>query len=496
MRALAKALAFFAVLLFALPASAELALDGKWRQSPVRAEFTVQQWLNGCGPAPQTSSTGGGEIVSLRLEGDELAVVGAGRVYRTNQCYDPMPTLTRETHSRDASGRSWRTRCTTPANDPRRAILNTLVIASTDTRIDLVETGRYEVVLETGRCMADVKRTLSWTKVSDEPATPATTTPPATKPVKPDPKPLVCDSPGPPARLEVRPSKKLLKTGESFKFRPVVLDAKGCATRTTTTWKLAAPAKGVSIDATTGNVTVASDAEEGTVEIVATAAGKDAKVVVEISSPAHYDELLARSGLNASGENEDASVTMLGTASLGAGEGTVEDRARERRLLFVAAVGVLLVVLAVLAIAMQRRAKRARALEAEAEARHEARVQEVLERRKRREEEHAAQKRAHEEALAAASRAAASVRRPDAPAEPDKVCPQCGREQPFPIAFCPHDGTRLVAPSGDTAVIPSAAIAQQAAPSKRGKICPTCGDRFEGGAEFCGKDGTQLVLLN
>ena len=55
--------------------------------------------------------------------------MGGGRVFRTNQCYEVMPTLIRETHSRDASGKAWRTRCVTPAGDPRRALLQPLVVA-------------------------------------------------------------------------------------------------------------------------------------------------------------------------------------------------------------------------------------------------------------------------------------------------------------------------------------------------------------------------------
>ena len=92
------------------PARADLLLDGRWQQGPLREDFTVQQWLpNGCGPTPQTGSTGGGEIIAIRLEGDELAFVGGGRVYRSNQCYDQMPTLVRETHSRDANGNNFGT---------------------------------------------------------------------------------------------------------------------------------------------------------------------------------------------------------------------------------------------------------------------------------------------------------------------------------------------------------------------------------------------------
>jgi len=109
---LRTAIAIIVLLLIAPPARADLQLDGRWRQGALREDFTVQQWLpNGCGPTPTSNTSGGGEIVAIRLEGDELAIVGGGRVYRSNQCYDQMPTLARETHSRDANGRTWRTRC-------------------------------------------------------------------------------------------------------------------------------------------------------------------------------------------------------------------------------------------------------------------------------------------------------------------------------------------------------------------------------------------------
>lgn len=457
-------------------AHAELQLDGRWRQGPLREDFTVQQWLpNGCGPTPQTGSTGGGEIVSIRMEGDELAFVGGGRVYRSNQCYDQMPTLSRETHSRDANGKTWRTRCTTPPNDPRKAILNTLVVATTDTHIDVIETGRYEIVLETGKCVADVKRTRTYDLVAeDKPAVSAAPPPAVTKepPPKPEPKPSQCESVGDPMRLEVRPSKKLLRTGETFQFRALVLDDKGCATRTPTTWKLSsgAPAS-ITVDSK-GLVTIGPNAPEGTVEVVVSAAEKETRVSVEVSSPAHYDDLLAQSGLNASGENDAASVVTIASSSIGAGEGRVEDRAKTRRWVFIGIIGAVLVVLAVLAAILRGRSRRAAALEREATERHEAEVAEVLARRKIREEQHAAQKRAHEESVAAAAAARARAK---VQIVSEQAPPREAGAMPYPAP---------------------AAIAMSAAAPKRGKICPTCGDRFDGAADFCGKDGTQLVLLN
>jgi hypothetical protein len=457
-------------------ARADLQVDGRWRQGPLREDFTVQQWLpNGCGPTPQTGTSGGGEIVTIRMEGDELAFVGGGRVYRSNQCYDQMPTLSRETHSRDANGKTWRTRCTTPPNDPRKAILNTLVVATTDAHIDVIETGRYEIVLETGKCVADVKRTRTFDLVSDDkPAVSAAPPPAVTKepPPKPEPKPAQCESPGEPTRLEVRPSKKLLRTGETFQFRALVLDDKGCATRTPTTWKVpsGAPA-GITVDPK-GLVTIGPNAPEGTVEVVVSAAEKETRVSVEVTSPAHYDDLLAQSGLNASGENDAASVVSIASSSIGAGEGRVEDRAKMRRWVFIGIVAGVLVVLGILAMILRARSRRAAALVREATERHEAEVAEVLERRRLREQQHAAQKRAHEESVAAAAavRARAKV--------------QIVSEQ-----AAPHAPGAMASPA-------AGGIATSSAAPKRGKICPTCGDRFDGAADFCGKDGTQLVLLN
>lgn len=480
-------------------AAAELHLDGKWRQSALREQFTVQQWLDGCGPPPQSTTTGGGEVITVQFEGDELAFLGGGRVYRTNQCYDPMPTLARESHSRDANGKTWRTRCATSPNDPRKAFLNTLVVVTTESHIDIVETGRYEITLENGRCMADVKRTRSFELVSDQNAAPtASPPPPAPEPApRPTPPASVCAAPGEAQKLEVRPSKKLLRTGESFQFRGVVLDAHGCETRTTTTWKLApdAEGKGVSVDAK-GKVTVAQGAAEGTVELIATASGKDARVEVEIALPARYDELLARSGLNSAGENDEAATATIASSSIGAGEGRAEDRARQRRFAFLGIVGVVLLVLGVITVILVRRGRRAKELMAKAQERHEQRVQLALDRRRRREADHAAQMRAHEESVAAARIASEKKLEQRAKAGPP-VCVQCGRSAEPGTKFCPFDGSALEASVGPTSFGgPVGPSAQEPPPSRRGKICPTCGERFEGGADFCGKDGTHLVLIN
>ena len=74
-------LAGLALLALSTTARADLKVDGKWKQGTLREDFTVQNWLDAsCGPPPQSSSSGGGEVITIRVEGDELAFVGGGRV--------------------------------------------------------------------------------------------------------------------------------------------------------------------------------------------------------------------------------------------------------------------------------------------------------------------------------------------------------------------------------------------------------------------------------
>jgi hypothetical protein len=509
-------------------ALADSPFDGKWKQAALHEEYTVQQWLPGCGPAPVSGNSGGGDIVSIREEGDELSIVGGGRVYKSNQCYDPLPTLARDAHSRDANGRTWRTRCSTPAADPRRALMQTLVAATTDTHIDVVETGRYEITLNEGRCIADVKRSRGFDLVSRDgvPTTPSASAPAPTPTAVPTPTPTprqAC-TPGDPARLEVRPSRKLMRPGESFAFRAVVTDTNGCPTPTTTTWALGDPdaPPRVTLEAN-GKVTAIDGAPEGTTDLVATAAEKSVHVTVEVASAARYDDLLSKQGLNAAGENDAAATAVIAGSSIGGSDAKGEDGARKRKTIFVAIVGTLVAVLGVLALMYSRRAKKAEVIEKASEERHQELVREAEDRKRAKLEAHAAQQRAHEESVLRVKRAAEA-------AVGTMLCPTCKREFAPPAGnFCPQDATRLVpladadeatlAPAGGVCpicrrgfepgvkvcptdkeeLLPYAAVAATAtvsAQGSKGKICPTCGNRFEGAAAFCGKDGTALVLLN
>lgn len=406
----------------AVSLAAHATVDGKWRQGALHEQYTIQQWLSGCGPAPVSGDFGGGDVVTIRAEGDELVFAGGGRTYRTDQCYDQMPTLARDTHSRDPA-KSWRTKCSTPAGDPRRALIQTLVSITSDTRIDVIETGRYEVTLKDGRCVADIKRQRTFTRIAEESAAPPPAPAPQPEPVAKEPPPvetppLHCGSPGRPARLEVRPSRKLLRPGESFAFRGSVFDAAGCPTRTPITW--ASADNRVVVDPS-GRVTVGEQASDGVIDLVATAKGRSAKVTVEIASAAKYDELLAQTRA----ESDAPSVATIATESIGAGEARVDSSGAERRrLTFVVLISTVVLALGATWLVLSMRAKRRRALRF-----------------------HDLEPMSSPEPMppsASAPLPEVPVPSPTPTTKRGKICPTCGGKFDGSAAFCGKDGTALV----------------------------------------------------
>jgi len=536
--------------------------DGAWTMTSVSESYKVQQWNAACGPAPVSRTMIPGGPVTITPSGGELVISGA-RTLRTDQCLDPMPTLARNVHSQDA--RSWRTRCATPPSDPRHAVINTAYfVVSGDNAISIAETGRYEFTINDAHCVADVQRGATVSRVvaaaaasaSSAPAasasaaatdsaaataappdTTATTTTPvpaATTPAAAAPK-ADCSTPGDPARLEVRPSGKLLKLGDSFAFHATVLDANGCPTGTPIQWTVGAitfkdgqaHAGAPAVDGT-GKLTLpTSDFTDATFDLVATAAGKSAKAAVQVAIPADYAALLAQSGLGPSGERDEPAVAILATTSIGAADAKTEDSARKRRMAFIGVVGALALLLIVIAGIGAARGRSARLAEAAAGVRHAEKLRVYEAHRAERELRHAAQMKAHLESVAIAQQQAAAAAARGLDSGP-MFCPSCRREYPPGTAYCSFDSNRLVAvrghenmmsgPSGGICptcrrgfnpgvktcphdgdeLIPASAAAAPggSVPPTRGKICPTCGGRFEGTSSFCVKDGTQLVLLN
>jgi hypothetical protein len=368
-------------------------------------------------------------------------------------------------------------------------------INATDDTIIFAEQGTYEFFVNDTACKASVSRSRTFKLVQragEAPAASASAAPtaaPTAKPTaepRPEPPPGSCDEVGAPARFEVRPTRKLLRPGESFTLTSIVSDAKGC--------RIGGAAPELEIEKggpLEGKLTVdklrveaLADAPAGTANVVATLGGKSVTVLVEVAPPDKYDELLALRGLNEAGEDDTVLVAEIATG-LGGSTMIAEDAARARKRTFVAIVGAIAAALALGGFVMIRRGKRSR----EGGAREE------------------------RETFVAPPPNVALF---DETGGRAMRCTRCGASFPEGTAFCADDGAPLVpgdkipieerasldaVPSSVPASAPVSAALSEKPRSKKAakapdKICPSCGDRFGAEAQFCGKDGTTLVPIN
>lgn len=503
--------------------------------------WNVGDWGPKCGPRPGGQGAPGG-TVTINQMGSELSISGAGRSYSTTNCWEQSPGLRRVSHS--ASSRGWSNRCTTAASDPRRATVIT-TISATDDAIHFDETGSYQFVLEGQNCTASVRRSRSFKLLQREGEAPPTATasappsatapptatkPPATATAEPPPDTARCTEPGEPARIEVRPARKLMRPGETFAFRVRVVDADGCLVSAPVTWSVASGEAKVSV-APGGTVSVAEDSSEGTAEVVAAVRGKNVKVSVEVASKERYESLLEARGLNELGEADEAAVAVIATGGVGAGSAVAEDTAKKRKIIFASVVGGAALILAIVGVVLLRRGSKKKVvveddydMQPMAVRLPDPSTQRSPDLEPKSEPSESSRRRQRHEVYEV-------ERGSRAPTPPQMVCPVCKQEFRPGSLFCPDDGTRLVKASGSSgtmrlpaggicptchrgfpaevkycpehhdALVPaplfnatSAKRPMEEAP--RGKICPTCGTRYEGEAVFCGKDGTALVLVN
>lgn len=446
-------------------------LSGTWNASGLSESWTMGDWGEACGPKPRGQGAGGGTVQISEI-GGELSIAGAGRAFSTAECWEQMPGLSRTSHSQSGGGRFWRTRCATPANDPRQATIVTTVQA-TDTTINMVETGKYQFAIKGQTCSASVSRSRSFTLVQragekkDEPE-PEASAVPTSEPVAPAPVPPPggCTEPGDPARLEVKPSRKLMRPGESFSWTTVVTDAAGCKLGQKPAYSVVeGPVSGHAEVTAQGELSIGDDAPEGTLEIRVAIAGTGVTVIVDVASDEHYDALLATRGFNEKGEVDEAAVAIIATGTIGGRNSTAEDTAGARKQLFIAIVGGLAAALGLAGFVLLRRGRRAGKPE-------------------------------RDPSLPAPPPNVNLFDEPDA--GQGMVCPACGDTYPAGSGFCAKDGAALAPASGP----PAAEAPQPPPPAKTSqppppdKICPTCGKRYPAEAEFCGSDATALVPVN
>jgi len=478
-------------------ADSPISFAGQWTASALTTAWSVGDWGDACGPRPSGSSERGGSV-SIQQVGADLVVNGLGRSYNTTSCWEPLPGLLRTSHS--AGARTWRTTCKSPAGDPRQSNLVTSITALDDNTLVFDETGQYQFVIKGQNCTASARRSRSFRRViagATSPEGVATTAPttsaaPAALPTAAEPSEgtkastPACASPGPPARIEVRPSHKLMRPGETFGFGAAVVDARGCALGLVPAFRLEGGPAGVSVTGA-GKVSVTEGSEEGEVEVVAAVGARSVRAQLTIVSRERFDAMLAQGGFDPSGASPDAAVARFESGSVGSHGTVLEDDSGRKRALFVGIVGATALALGVVGLLLVGRSRR-RAAAAKTDVR--------------------------------ITTSAVPTPRPPA------VCPTCRDEYPPDAQFCPKDGNRLVplersaplGPSGsvcpvcgqgydpgvgvcpkhDEPLVPPAVYAQSraAAPVETRKICPVCGAQFGGESQFCGTCGAALVPVN
>lgn len=482
----------------ALPAAAEpeKTLSGRWSASTTRTSWTIDSWGDACGPRPVGGIVPGG-IVTVTARGNELRIDGLGRNYSTTTCWETIPGQRITSHG--ATTRGWRTTCQSATGDPRRATVTTTITA-TDNRINLAESGQFEFVIEGQICRATLRRGCTYSLVEREGETrpvPAAPPPPAasqaeaTSPTSHETKQehvaLGCANPGPAARLEVRPTRKLLRAGDEYTFGVKVLDRSGCIVERNPAWKLGSTTTQLEVNPA-GMIRVSKEATEGSATLTVSVQDRSVQVVVDVVSESRYRDLLQAGTFDDRGETREAAVASIASADVGTQTAVLEEKARGRRLIFVAIIGCCALGLAAAALWM------------------------ALGRRRRR----------RGDPLVSSDESAVA-----APLHEILVCPTCQEEYPAETKFCARDGNRLVPISGDDReglaeggicpvcgqgfdpgiavcpthdeeLVPPTALVQRqdvATPAPK-RICPICGTVYGTEHQFCGNDGVALVPIN
>jgi hypothetical protein len=351
-----------APLAFAQPVS----LAGRWQAEPMTVRWVIGEWGDACGPRPSGGGDPGGEV-NIELKNDELVIAGGERSYSSEQCWEMHPGLDRQSHAKGS--RSWATTCRTKPNDSRQEILQTTISASDDV-ITFRESGQYQFSLQGQTCSASsgrwrtYRRLPTGTETTPEPEpVPAPSASPRELPSDAPRRP--CANPGAPARIEVRPARKLMRAGESFSFRASVFDARGCVLRTPVSWELVdssgtaqTPGADPSAKLEGGALQIAPGAPDAELNVVATAASQSVKVTVGVVSNERYNALLASGHFTADGASIEAATATITSGSFGAGDSAPEPAAPSHKWTFVALVSGIALCLGVVGVVLLRRAER------------------------------------------------------------------------------------------------------------------------------------------
>lgn len=442
-------------------AAAQTSLAGTYKAGASTTTAEVSTWGTDCGPRPQSATDTDEQSVVVKVSGTQLSLTFPDRTLRSDGCWSPNPNVRITTST--ATSTRWRTECRTAQGDAKKEQGIYTIDASTPDVLQLVEESAYDWQLNQSHCVAKVRITqrIARGAAAQKPVTPA----PAPTPAVTTPS---C-TPGPLARLRLRPSDAQIAPGDKVCFTVRGVDAAGCALPTNAyslKWELDKPA-GVTGTLSGGCFKAAASAAEaeGRFKLVAISGSLRDEAVISVTS-ADLSDITARR--SASGDELDVSEGEESVSEFGI-------EAAVKRSSWPVKVAMAALMLGCLAAAGWLLSLRLR--------RHD------------REGEEAGARSRSQRPAAGRSEAPVSGRSgppaspsgrpgPTSGAGEQLICPTCRRGYAGGTERCPKDGS---------VPIPYAEFTRQAKEADtRTRTCTSCGAQLVAGALFCGSCGTKV----
>jgi hypothetical protein len=470
-RRLVRALSIASILAVASSAHADGPYEGEWRSGAMQIEVAVESWGADCGPRPQSTTVPGGATVRVTQSGDDLTF--HGRPPRsTRGCWSENAAV-RRVSARYQAG-TWTIVCRTPEDDPRGEVGTYTLHAVGNDRIEFRDVSRYDWRLNTSHCRATITSTQTFERVAaaqpqppPQQPQPTAREPTAREPTEREP---AC-TPGPAARISIRPTQGEISPGERICFQARVVDTNGCPLpQRTPSLELRMP-PGARGELRGTCFQAAGNAAEGEGEftIVAREGGFEARARVRVRTP-DLSDLIARRAEGGGAVSFSSDDGALASSEEAARVAAWSETQRPSLLcpILGAIVGALLVMAGSIALFVRSR-RRTQRLVREGEGGIAV--------------EGGASLASHAPAPAPPLPAAVPAVGAQ-PAATPKICPVCRRGYPPEATRCTSDGTELM-------FYPEFLARGTGAASTR--VCPLCGRRYPATTRFCGEDGTTLV---
>lgn len=414
-------------------ARAQPSYAGTYRSSARDVKVEVTTWGEDCGTRPQSHTDPKQQQVVVKTQGAHLTLAFPDRAIKTDACWSENPTL--RVANATAAGDRWRTECRTPTQEAKRESGVYTITASSANSLELVEESNYNWQLNESRCVAKVRITQRLTREgapveAEKPATTGCT-------------------PGPIARLKLRPVEARITPGERVCFTVRGTDAAGCVANPSDSelsWSLEKPGSAKATLSSACFKAAASAAEgEGRFQVVVSSGGQRASAVV-IVAPLDLSDITARRGSSGEVDTEEEEHAADGTVS------GIEAAVKASPLGVKIALGALLLaVVAAVTVVVLRRAR-----------------PDLGQR--------------DSSILTPMPRAPTQKKAREVPSGPQLICPTCRQGYPPGTERCPKDGTTP---------IPYEEFVRKAQASEV-RHCHACGAKLVPGAQFCGSCGTQV----